>query len=43
MKKEKKILWEKLKDYDYFTPDDADRVKMMQEVEKLEELLSLTR
>ena len=32
-----------MKDFEYFTTDEVEKVTMMQEVDKLAELLSLTR
>ncbi|XP_041347493.1 dnaJ homolog subfamily C member 2-like [Gigantopelta aegis] len=41
-KKERKTLRACLKDFDYFSSSDSERVSNMQEVEKLSEMLSLT-
>jgi len=42
MKKQRKIMRGKLKDYEYFASDDSEKVLLMQEVDKLAEMLSFT-
>ncbi|XP_077869434.1 dnaJ homolog subfamily C member 2-like, partial [Saccoglossus kowalevskii] len=42
MKKEKKMFRDTCKKYNYFTTDDAEALKQMQEIEKLCEKLNLT-
>lgn len=42
MRKERKTLRQMAKDYDYFATTEEERIKMLEEVDKLSELLSLT-
>ncbi|XP_076448534.1 dnaJ homolog subfamily C member 2-like [Babylonia areolata] len=42
MRKERKTLRQVAKDYEYFASSEEERIKMLEEVDKLSELLSLT-